>query len=96
MVPMTRMDVTIHDTDSTTEIARKLSEALNWAHELRGAAMVWYRGEQVAMIVPPNAGLAWAHAEEAARLSDIATAASGIAPSGMPAQSLPRLRPDRF
>lgn len=78
---MTRMDVTINDTDAPLEVARKLSEALNHVHELRGPAMVWYRGEQYAMIVPPDAGLAWSRAEESARLSEIATEAAGITPS---------------
>jgi hypothetical protein len=89
---MTRKDVSIYDTDTAEEIAQKLSDALNWAHELRGPVMVSYRGEQYAMVVPPDAGLAWARAEESGRLSEIATQAAGLAPSAEPHGSGVELR----
>jgi hypothetical protein len=87
---MSRLDISIYDTDSAEDLARKLAEGLNYAHELKGPVMVRYRGEPYAMIVPPDAGLAWARAEEAGRLSDIATRASGLFPAPPPGTDVKR------
>jgi hypothetical protein len=82
------MDVSIYDTDSVDDLVRKLVEALNHAHELKGPVMIHYRGQPYAMVVPPDAGLAWARAEEAGRLSGIASKASGLFPVPPPGKDV--------
>jgi hypothetical protein len=54
-----RKDVSIYETDTDADRARKLTEALNWVHERRGPVMIWYRGGQYAMIVLPDGSPAW-------------------------------------
>ena len=72
--------VELSNADSTEDIARKLIQAMAAVHERLGPVMVHYRGQPYVAIVPPDAALAWARAEESQRLSGIATVAAGLEP----------------
>jgi hypothetical protein len=71
-------DVFITAADTLEEIGSKLAGAMTYVARLRGPVLVHYNGEPRVMLVPPDAGLAWARAEEAGRLSGIATEAAGL------------------
>jgi len=57
-----RLDVHLLDSDTVVERTTKLSEAVNYAAEHRGPVVIWHYGERIALVVPPDAGLAWARA----------------------------------
>ena len=77
---MSRFEVTLTDDDTPLDIAVKLARAMAHVHEKLAPAMVMYHGEPYVALVPPDAGLAWARAQESERLSDVATTAAGLRP----------------
>lgn len=70
--------VELSDTDTPEVIARKLAEAMAAVYQKLAPVMVYFRDQPYVAIVPPDAGLAWARAEESQRLSRIATDAAGL------------------
>jgi hypothetical protein len=70
--------VELSSTDSAEETARKLAQAMAAVHQLLAPVMIYYRDQPYVAIVPPDAGLAWARAEESQRLSRIATESAGL------------------
>jgi hypothetical protein len=70
--------VELSETDPPEVTARKMAEAMARVHEHLAPVMIRFRDEPYVMIVPPDAGLAWARAQESQRLSRIATDAAGL------------------